>query len=104
MKHNDWKTVFRNGRQRVFRSSMTLFQTIIEEKQNVLITKAPPGDASSLANLFGCGGDVRIITSIEDPVVIKKILTHLDDKNSPATTELLPDCRAPPSLPMSLFV
>jgi hypothetical protein len=48
-----------------------------------------------------CGGDVRIIASIEDPVVIRKILAHLDDK---ATTGLLPDCRGPPILPMGLFV
>jgi hypothetical protein len=48
-----------------------------------------------------CGGDVYIIASIEDPMVIRKILAHLDDK---ATTGLLPDCRAPPSLPMGLFV
>ena len=41
-----------------------------------------------------CGGDVRIIASIEDPVVIRKILTHLDEK---ATTALLPECRAPPA-------
>jgi len=26
-----------------------------------------------------CGGDVKIIASIEDPVVIEKILAHLDD-------------------------
>ena len=25
-----------------------------------------------------CGGDVKIIASIEDPVVIQKILAHLD--------------------------
>ncbi len=27
-----------------------------------------------------CGGDVRIIASIEDPVVIRKILAHLNNK------------------------
>ena len=26
-----------------------------------------------------CGGDVRIVASIEDPAVIKKILAHLDN-------------------------
>ncbi|MGB5760919.1 MAG: hypothetical protein WBM58_00055 [Sedimenticolaceae bacterium] len=45
-----------------------------------------------------CGGDVRIIASIEDPAVIQKILTYLDN-----TTALLPDCRASPSLPVGLF-
>lgn len=43
-----------------------------------------------------CGGDVRIIASIEDPVVIRKILTHLDQNASAVATALLPECRAPP--------
>ena len=42
-----------------------------------------------------CGGDVRIIASIEDPIVIEKILTHLNDKLSSVAIEL-PKCRAPP--------
>ncbi len=45
-----------------------------------------------------CGGDVRIIASIEDPAVIQKILAHLDDKATSEATELLPDCRASPAL------
>jgi hypothetical protein len=32
-----------------------------------------------------CGGELKIIASIEDPVVIRKILTHLDTK--PAVTK-----------------
>ena len=43
-----------------------------------------------------CGGDVRIIASIEDPAVIMKILAHLDGKASSGETALLPECRAPP--------
>jgi len=43
-----------------------------------------------------CGGDVRIIANIEDPIVIGKILTHLDGKASSGVTALLPECRAPP--------
>jgi len=43
-----------------------------------------------------CGGDVRIIASIEDPIVIGKILTHLKDKLSSVAIDLLPECRAPP--------
>ena len=62
-----------------------------------------------------CGGDVRIIpkalaslagqalASIEDPVVIQKILAYLDNTASAAATALLPDCRASPSLPVGLF-
>ena len=44
-----------------------------------------------------CGGDVRIIACIEDPVVISKILTYLDDKVPPVETAQLPQCRAPPA-------
>ena len=43
-----------------------------------------------------CGGDVRIIASIEDPAVINKILSHLDEKVATAGTARLPPCRAPP--------
>jgi hypothetical protein len=50
-----------------------------------------------------CGEDVRIIASIEDPVVIQKILAHLDNTAGSAATALLPDCRASPSLPVGLF-
>jgi hypothetical protein len=46
-----------------------------------------------------CGGDVKIIASIEDPAVIQKILAHLDGNANSAATELLPGCRSPPSLP-----
>jgi hypothetical protein len=50
-----------------------------------------------------CGGDVRIIASIEDPAVIQKILAHLDNTANSAATALLPDCRTSPSLPVGLF-
>jgi hypothetical protein len=51
-----------------------------------------------------CGGDVKIIASIEDPAAIQKILAHLDDNATSAASGLLPECRAPPGPPMSLFV
>jgi len=44
----------------------------------------------------GCGGAVKVIASIEDPVVIRKILAHLDEKAALAGSHLLPQCRAPP--------
>ncbi len=44
-----------------------------------------------------CGGDVKIIASIEDPAVIQKILAHLDGNETFAATGLLPECRAPPT-------
>jgi hypothetical protein len=42
------------------------------------------------------GGAVRIIACIEDPVLIKKILTHLDQKDAPQSRGLMPEGRAPP--------
>lgn len=44
-----------------------------------------------------CGGAVRIIACIEESVVIEKILTHLDKKNTPQGTGLFPEGRAPPA-------
>jgi hypothetical protein len=49
-----------------------------------------------------CGGDVKIIASIEDPAVIKKILAHLDQNILLQQTGYLPECRAPP--PTGVFV
>ena len=43
-----------------------------------------------------CGGTVRIIACIEDPVVIKKILAHLDKQDTPLATGVLPEGWAPP--------
>ena len=43
-----------------------------------------------------CGGALRIIACIEDPVVIKKILTHLDKQDPSVEVSPLPPCRAPP--------
>ena len=51
-----------------------------------------------------CGGDVRVIASIEDPVVIRRILAHLDKKGVFAADSLLPDCRASPDPPTGLLV
>jgi hypothetical protein len=44
-----------------------------------------------------CGGEVRIIASIEDPAVINKILAHRDAMAHPTEGGRLPPCRAPPS-------
>ena len=43
-----------------------------------------------------CAGAVRIIACIEDPEVIEKILTHLDEKGGSAEASRRPPCRAPP--------
>ena len=49
-----------------------------------------------IATCSECGGDVRIIASIEDPVVIQKILAHLDEKAASVATGMMPQCQAPP--------
>ena len=43
-----------------------------------------------------CGGHLKIIACIEDPVVIEKIVTHLERKDASAAAARLPPCRAPP--------
>jgi hypothetical protein len=48
-----------------------------------------------------CGGAVRIIACIEDPLVIEKILSHLDHKGASRPSARSPPCRAPPQA--SLF-
>lgn len=45
-----------------------------------------------------CGGPVRIIACIEDPVVIKKILDHVTDRAAAGERRPLPESRAPPGL------
>jgi len=55
-----------------------------------------------VATCSECGGDVRTIVSIEDPVVIRTILAHLGNKGVFAGNSQLPDCRASPGLPMGL--
>ena len=44
-----------------------------------------------------CGGPVKVIACIEDPVVIEKILIHLQEKLTPAAADLRPESRAPPA-------
>lgn len=43
-----------------------------------------------------CGGAMRVIASIEDQAVIRKILAHLDQKAGADQPESLPRSRAPP--------
>ena len=61
------------------------------------IGQKPPFEQTSICRK--CGSAVRIIASIEDPVVIRKILAHLDAKATHAG--LLPQCRAPPGIECS---
>jgi hypothetical protein len=43
-----------------------------------------------------CGGAVKVIACIEDPVVIRKILDHLKSKDETPEPVLKPESRAPP--------
>ena len=45
-----------------------------------------------------CGGAVKVIASIEDPVVIKQILAHLQRKAVSKEFNPLPESRAPPQI------
>jgi hypothetical protein len=44
-----------------------------------------------------CGGAMRIIACIEDPLVIEKILAHHDAKPDAGQASRPPACRAPPA-------
>ncbi len=46
-----------------------------------------------------CGGPVKVIACIEDPVVIKQILDHLKHKAETSEPGALPESRAPPAGP-----
>jgi hypothetical protein len=48
-----------------------------------------------------CACIVKIIASIEDPLVINKILAQFNDKVASAETRVLTECRTPPA--MGLF-
>jgi hypothetical protein len=43
-----------------------------------------------------CSGSMNVIACIEDPLMIKKILTHLRGKGLHLETASLPESRAPP--------
>ncbi len=51
-----------------------------------------------IATYQTCGGALRIIACIEDPKVIKKILTHLDKQDPSVEDSPLPPSRAPPQV------
>lgn len=44
-----------------------------------------------------CGGAMKVIACIEDPVVIKQILDHLKHKAETSEPRALPESRAPPA-------
>jgi len=52
--------------------------------------------ARRLAPCRVCGGAAKVIACIEDPVIIKKILNHLEEKAPTDSGVQIPDSRAPP--------
>jgi hypothetical protein len=50
-----------------------------------------------IATRSACAGAMRIIACIEDPMVIEKILAHLDKKAPAGQAPRLPPSRAPPA-------
>ena len=44
-----------------------------------------------------CGGTMKVIACIENPVVIEKILAHLQGKDTSVPTSLRPASRAQPA-------
>jgi len=43
-----------------------------------------------------CGGAVKVVASIEDPVVVRKILAHVGEADPGREVARLPEPRAPP--------
>ena len=84
----------------------------LDEDQTPAERKAAMTWAKRLKRVFNidietcdkCGGDVRIIASIEDPALIKTILAFLDKKEANAADSLLPDCRASPGSSLDLLI
>lgn len=64
----------------------------------------PTNGRSILSPDIECGGVVKVVACIEDPVVIQKILDHLKEKAETKDPNPLPESRAPPvGLQASLF-
>jgi hypothetical protein len=97
-KHRAWVTPAKRGK------GSTRTSKGDSDEQTPAERRASMTWAQRLKRVFGidietcraCGGALRIIACIEDPVVIKKILTHLDNKDASAEASRLPPCRAPP--------
>jgi hypothetical protein len=51
---------------------------------------------SKPARTAACAG--KVIASIEDPIVIKQILEHLERRAAPANPAFRPFARAPPAM------
>jgi hypothetical protein len=77
---------------------------VIEERPSPAGRQASMTWARRLKRVFNidietcsvCGGAVRVIACIEDPVVIKQILDHLEQKAETSESRALPESQAPP--------
>jgi len=91
------------------RASMTWAQRLKRVFMRYIPVPHPYGAAYGCANRLSCrfvnieietcregSGAIKVIARIKDPVVIEKILTHLNEKAASAGTGLLPASRAPP--------
>jgi len=103
-KYRSMVTPARRGKRKKYHSAAEADQTPAEKRASMTWAKRLKRVFNlDIETCSECGGDVHIIACIEDPVVIRKILTCLDDNERSASTALLPDCRASPSLPVGLF-
>ena len=95
-KHRAWVTPAKRGKGNKAKVS--------EEPQTPAERRASMTWAQRLKRVFNidietcseCGGAVKVIACIEDPVVIKKILDHLQEKGATKGPNPLPESRAPP--------
>jgi hypothetical protein len=59
--------------------------------------------AQRLERCERCGGELKVIASIEDPALIGRILQHLEQRSpSPATTAPAHHARGPPQRVLDL--
>jgi hypothetical protein len=77
---------------------------VVEERPSAAERRASMTWAQRLKRVFNidietcseCGGAMKVIACIEDPVVIKQVLDHLRQKVETSEPSVLPESRAPP--------
>lgn len=77
---------------------------VVEERSSPAERRASMTWAQRLKRVFNidvetcsaCGGTMKVIACIEDPLVIKQILDHLEHKAEASESRALPVRRAPP--------
>lgn len=97
-KHRALVTPAKRGKKKRYELSAT------EEPKTEAEKRASMTWAQRLKRVFNidietcpsCGGRMKVIASIEDPVVIKKILNHIEQKEQADQHNTLPPSRAPP--------